>query len=253
MWRVFADYHTHTVHSRGKGTVRDNADAARRHGLEVLGIADHGPANWGHWKLTNPQVFEEIKTEVKREMTENPGLTVLAGVEADIISFAGDLDLPLAMQRSLDQVLAGFHLTVIPKSFEEGLKFTTHRMLAHFSPQIQKKARNNNTKAVVEAVYKNEIDIITHPGLGISIDTAELARACAKTDTALEINVKHGVKPRTLACDIAFIQAAAREGVKFAIGSDAHSPDRVGKLEAGVRAAQQAGLRAEQIINVREE
>jgi putative hydrolase len=247
MWRIFADYHTHTVHSGGSGTVRDNAAAARKMGLEVLGIADHGPANWGHLKLTNFQVFEEMITEVKRAMEEIPGIRVLAGVEANIISFDGELDLPLEMQRSLEQVLAGFHLTVFPKTFEDGLEFLRARTLGFLSPRIQKKARNHNTKALVEAVYKNNIDIITHPGLNIDIDTAELARACAKTDTVLEINAKHGVKL------IPFIQTAAREGVKFAIGSDAHSPDQIGQLEAGVRAAQEAGLRVEQIINVREE
>jgi putative hydrolase len=111
--------------------------------------------------------------------------------------------------------------------------------------RCQRIARNENTKAVVEAVYRNSIDIITHPGLHISIDTPELARACVKTDTALEINVKHGVK------SIAFIKAAAHEGVKFAIGSDAHRPDRVGRLEAGVKAAETAGLKPDQIINIK--
>ena len=115
---------------------------------------------------------------------------------------------------------------------------------ASLSPEERIKSQSRRAKAIVEAVYKNDIDIITHPGLQVSIDTVELAKACAKTDTALEINVKHGVK------SVGFIQAAAHEGVKFAIGSDAHSPDRIGKLEAGVRAAQEAGLRAEQIINV---
>jgi putative hydrolase len=247
MWRVFADYHTHTKYSRGAGTILDNAREAKRRGLEIIGIADHGPANWGHWAMSELKVFERIIAEARNVEKEISGLSVLAGCEANIISFEGELDVPREMQRKLDQVLAGFHPTIIPKRIHDGVKFITGRALGLVSLKLRRRARNDNTKAVVAAVYNNEIDIITHPGWNISIDTPELARACVKTDTALEINAKHGVK------SVSFIRAAARQGVQFAIGSDAHRPDRVGRVENGVRAAFTAGLEPDQLINVREE
>jgi putative hydrolase len=245
MWRVFADYHTHTKYSHGTGTILDNAKAAKEKGLEVLGIADHGPANWGHIGSTNLAVFDKIIAETKKIQQEISGLTILAGTEANIISYEGDLDIPLALQKKLDQVLAGFHLTIRPKTFQDGAKFITQRVMGHLSPSQQQVARTENTKAIVAAVHRNNIDIITHPGLKISIDTPELARACVKNNTALEINTLHGVK------SIAFIKTAAHEGVKFAIGSDAHQPERVGALGPGVKAAQQAGLKPAQVINVK--
>jgi putative hydrolase len=245
MWKVTADYHTHTKYSLAKGgTIYDNARAARQAGLETVGIADHGPANWGHFNLTNLTTFEQIMVETKAVEAALPALKVLAGVEANIISYDGDLDIPHDLQRKLDQVLAGFHLTIFPKQLGDGIKYCGRLALGKLSPVWRRKARNDNTKAVVEAVYRNQIDIITHPGLKISIDTPELARACARTDTALEINSKHGAET------VAFIKAAAPEGVRFAIGSDAHEPRQVGRLQAGIRAAQAAGLPAEQIINV---
>lgn len=244
-WRIFADYHTHTVYSHGSGTILENAKAAREKGLETLGIADHGPANWGHVGTTSLQVFDQIIAEVKTVQAEFDGLKILAGTEANLVSYQGELDVPLELQRKLDQVLAGFHVTIRPKSLEDGVKFLSQWTLGKLSKQLKMKARNDNTKAIVAAVYNNDIDIITHPGLNISIDTPELARACVKTDTALEINAKHGVK------SIGFIQAAAHQGVKFAIGSDAHEPENVGRLEPGVKSAQLAGLNPEQIINVR--
>jgi putative hydrolase len=244
MWKVIADYHTHTKYSFAAGSIEDNARVAWKAGLETLGIADHGPANWGHLGLTNLTTFEKIMVETKEVEQALPELKILAGVEANIISYDGDLDIPLTLQRRLDQVLAGFHLTIFPKQPSEGVKYATQLALGAMSPRWRRKARNDNTKAVVEAVYHNEIDIITHPGLGISIDTPELARACVKTNTALEINSKHG------AGTVAFIKAAAHEGVLFAIGSDAHQPRQVGQLEPGIRAAQAAGLHADQIINV---
>jgi putative hydrolase len=245
MWRVFADYHTHTQYSHGEGTIMDNARAAQEQGLTELGIADHGPANWGHIATTGLEAFDQIMAETKQVEAELSGLKILSGTEANLISYEGELDIPLQLQRKLDQVLAGFHVTVWPKTLGEGVKFATQWTLGKISPREHQRARNDNTKAMVAAVYNNEIDIITHPGLNISIDTPELARACVKRDTALEINARHGVK------SIAFIQAAAKEGVKFAIGSDAHQPDKVGRLEAGVKAAQEAGLRPDQVLNVR--
>lgn len=247
MWRVFADYHTHTKYSQGAGTILDNARAAKKQGLEIVGIADHGPANWGHWARTELKLFDRIMAEARNVEKEISGLKVLAGCEANIVSFQGELDLPRELQRKLDQVLAGFHTAVIPKKVHEGVQFFMGRTLGLFSPKLKRQARNDNTKAMVAAVYNNDIDIITHPGLKISIDTPELARACAKTGTALEINAKHGVK------SVAFIKAAAHEGVQFAIGSDAHSPGKVGRVENGVKAARAAGLEPDQIINVREE
>lgn len=246
MWRVYADYHTHTRYSRGNGSIRDNARAAKARGLEILGISDHAPANWGHLKTTDLKDFQRIMAETRQAQKEFSGLRILAGTEADIISYSGELDIPLKLQRKLDQVLAGFHTTIIPKSLAEGFHFTCCRVLGLLSPSLKRKARTENTKAIVAAVYTNEIDIITHPELHISIDTPELARACVKRGTALEINARHGIK------SVAFVQAAAKEGVKFAIGSDAHDPRQVGRLEAGVKAAQLAGLTPEQVINVKD-
>jgi putative hydrolase len=244
MWRATADFHTHTKYSSHGGSIRENALAAKEAGLEVLGIADHGPANWGHFIWTDASIFDRILCESREVEREISGIKILAGVEADVVSYDGELDISPEMQRKLDQVLAGFHLSVVPKHLWEGVRFAVYRAMGDLSPQWRRKARNENTKAMVEAVYKNEIDIITHPGLQISIDTPELARACAKNETALEINSKHGAET------VGFIKAAAAEGVKFAIGSDAHRPADVGRLLPGIRAAQMAGLKAEQIINV---
>ncbi|HOP74292.1 MAG TPA: PHP domain-containing protein [Bacillota bacterium] len=247
MWRAFADYHTHTKYSRVGGTIKENALKAKEAGLEEVGIADHGPANWGHWGCTSLEDFDQIIAETRLVEAELDGIKVLAGVEANIVGYDGSLDIPGEIQRKLDKVLAGFHVTVKPRSLEEGVRFMTGRLLAPVSDRIYRKVRNENTKAIVEAVYNNKIDVITHPGLKISIDTYELAKACVKRGTALEINSKHGIE------SVEFVKAAAREGACFVIGSDAHSPDRVGDLEPGLRAAKLAGLTVDQLLNVREE
>ncbi len=246
MWQAFADYHTHTRYSGGTGRLLDNVVAAQKAGLEIIGIAEHGPANFGHGRRTTLQNFRELLAEVGQLRAGTSLIKILAGVEANIINYEGELDLPQEVLQSLDQVLVGFHLAVVPQRFREGIQFLSERALSNVSFRIRQQARENNTRAIVKAVYRNRIDIITHPGLHVAIDTVELARACAQKGTALEINAKHGAE------SVEFIRTAAREGVKFVIGSDAHSPEMVGQLEAGIAAAQKAGLEIEQVLNVRE-
>ncbi len=241
--RVFADLHTHTVLSHGTGTVAENARSARARGLSAVGIADHGPANWFGVGVEDLRVFGRLIQEVRACRRRFDGLSVLAGTEANIVSYDGQLDVPLPVQKRLDQVLAGVHTQIIPKSLGDGWRFVSAALLARLGRSLRRRARIANTKAVIEAMVRNRINIITHPGLKVAIDTAELARASARMGVALEINARHGVK------SLDFVRAAARAGAVFAIGSDAHRPDEVGRLAPGIRVAERAGLGANQIIN----
>jgi putative hydrolase len=89
------------------------------------------------------------------------------------------------------------------------------------------------------------VDIVTHPGLSLDIDTKALAEACAQKGVALEINTSH------LKSGPDFLRVAKDTGVRFAICSDAHSPERVGDLALGVRRVQEAGVPPWQIVNAR--
>lgn len=240
--KLFADYHTHTVHSHGKGTIRENALAAKEKGLSALGIADHGPASIG-LGVKGEKGFAKIKEEIAALNRENSGVNVLFSVEANVIGVNGTIDVPKKLQRSMDMVLAGLHPLVWPASLRDGFDLFVQNRLARLSGRFRRRARLTNTKAIVEAVYKNDIDIVTHPGLKLDIDTAELARACAKRDTAMEINAGHGYMT------VEYVKIAMREGAKFAIGSDAHQPADVGRLEPGIAVAEKAGVPAERIIN----
>lgn len=242
--RAFADYHTHTIYSHGLGTVRQNAQAAHRQGLTQVGIADHGPATaWG-LGVDSLETFREIRREVDECSRTYDDLEVLLGCEANIIDYEGHLDVPMRVQKELDIVLAGFHRLIRPRSLVEGFDFLVSEALAGRSEAVRRRARTQNTKAVVEALYRNDIDILTHPGLNIDIDTFELARAAQKTDTCLEINCHHAEDL------LEFVKIASRGGARFSIDTDAHSPDNVGRLDDGVRVAEQAGLGPEQLLNV---
>lgn len=241
--RIIADYHTHTVLSHGRGTVAENARSAKARGLLAVGIADHGPANWFGVGVRNLAVYDRLLAEVAEARRRFAGLEILAGAEANIIGYDGELDVPPAVQRKLDQVLVGFHTQIVPRSWRVGWRFVSGSLLAGLSRSMRRRARTANTKALVEAMARNRVDIITHPGLKVDIDTTELARAAARRGVALEINARHGVR------SLSFVRAAARAGALFALGSDAHTPAAVGRLAPALRVAELARLGPGQIIN----
>ncbi|MCL4424815.1 MAG: PHP domain-containing protein [Firmicutes bacterium] len=248
MWQPFADLHTHTLYSHGQGTVQDNIRAAQKRGLRIIGISDHGPRMLFGLGVNRPETLLHIKEETRRLAGEFPGISILTGVEANVIGTDGRLDVPSSVLRQLDYVMAGLHLEIIPASLGDGRKIILDNALgARLSHRVARRARVENTKALVEAIHKNDIDIITHPGLQLSIDTWELARAAAVRGTALEINAGH--RQMTLE----FVLLAHRAGARFVLGSDAHRPDRVGRLDYAVEVARKAGLSARDIINVAEE
>jgi putative hydrolase len=240
--KIIADLHTHTTYSHGKGTVLDNVTTALALGLKAVGITDHGPRS-APWVRASVADFQAMFREVRALDRRAVGLRVLAGAECNITSMKGDLDVPLGIRRQLDIVLAGLHPGIMPKSGRDWLALTGRNWAAKLNPGWGRRARTANTKAVVEAVLRNQVDVITHPGYHLDIDTVELARACAHRHTALEINARHHEMT------VEYVKLAAREGVKFVIGSDAHNPGAVGNLAHGVAVAKAAGLTEKQVLN----
>lgn len=239
---LFADYHTHSRFSHGKGTVEENVLAAWAKGLKEVAITDHGPAA-APWVGTPLKLLRRLRLETDRCNRLYPDIIALSGAEANLVSADGDIDVPRSAYLELDLLLVGLHPQVIPKSLDDGWTLFGQNLLGRWSRRLRRKARVENTKAMVEAVYRHPIDIVTHAGHKIDIDTAELARACADRGTALEINASHGcLTPE-------YCRLAAQQGVNFVINSDAHRPEDVGRFEAGIAVAEQAGLPPERIVN----
>lgn len=244
-FEIFADYHTHTVYSHGKGTIEDNLLAAREKGLSEVAITDHGPSALGIG-IREVKTLEVIKARTTHYNRLFADIRVLAGVEANVITTDGRLDLPKEALKDLDLRVAGLHWQIIPASAADGFDLVLNNLvLAKLSRRMRRRARRVNTKAIVEAINRYDLDIISHPGLKMDVDTHELARAAARRGTALEISAGHPYMT------IDFIRIGLKEGVKFSIDSDAHRPANVGRLESGVRLAERAGVTAADLINAR--
>ena len=103
-----------------------------------------------------------------------------------------------------------------------------------------------NTEMTIGAIKNNNIKIITHPGDKGPFDMELIAKACAKYDVLMEINSKH------LHLTEEEIRIAAKEDVKFIIGSDAHTPQAVGTYQGSLERAIAAGLEPSRIVNIAE-
>ncbi len=230
--QILSDIHTHTTYSHGKGTIRENVLAAIDKGLKEVAICDHGIAHM-FFNIKNLREYLQAINEIKEEFKDK--IKVLSGVELNIVSLDGEVDLPFEFCRSFDILLLGYHKMV---------KYKDIRSFLHFMFKINtKKAVRQNTQAYINAIEKYEIDVITHLGYGLKVDKAEIAKAAAKHNTALEINSKHNEFSKS------DLMECAKTGVKFALGSDAHSTDRIGCIENSVLKAQDAGITDEIIIH----
>ncbi|WP_066633407.1 PHP domain-containing protein [Desulfolucanica intricata] len=241
--KLFADYHTHTKYSDGHGTISENVQAALNKGLHEVAITDHGPRNIGTG-IKNIDALEEILTEVARVNDLDPGIKVLAGIEACVVSSAGDLEISQDVIEKLDLLIVGLHPYFFPEQLKDIWHFVLPNHLGRFNRRARERVKNTNTKALVEAVNNCPVDIVSHPNLMMPVELDELARACTSNDTAMEINTGHKYSKEEI------VQAALKAGTRLVINSDAHSPERVGDLDSGLALVKQMGFPPEQVINL---
>lgn len=230
---ITCDIHTHTRHSHGTGSVEDNVRAAMARGLSGIAISDHGFSHLFYGVRDIDKYLKDIN-EAKQKFRGQ--IDVFSNVELNIISLDGELDIPAGYEKEFDMLMFSYH----KMSGYKGIKSKLDFMLPKRHDQH---TTDKFTDAYIAAVNRYDVDVITHPGYGVPLDKVRLAKAAAAADTALEINAKH---PEFT---VAELIECAQTGVKFAIGSDAHSPERVGDFRAAIDKAEQAGITAGQIIN----
>lgn len=240
--KLFADYHTHTTYSDGRGTIQENVYAARKRGLKELAITDHGPNNIGTG-VRRAETYIKIKEDIRKINHQWEDINVLVGSEADIISVDGKIDIPSHIINELDLLLVGLHPFVLPDTINDGVEYVLNNQVGLWSKSIKEKVRNTNTKALIQATENYDVDFITHPNLKMPVDLPELAQACIEKEVALEINTGHQYDKSEI------IEETASYGVKYIVNSDAHFPDTVGKIESGLELLEHYAIPVENIVN----
>jgi putative hydrolase len=243
-YRLLYDWHTHTTFSHGTGSVADNVRTAARLGLRGVGITDHGP---GHvfFGLKRSR-FAKLRGEIEAMKTQNPGLEIFMGVEANIMGASGDLDLSPSEAALFDYVIAGYHYGAFRGNALALSLLHAENMISDAFGLSSRRLLVKNTEMVEKALHTNDIKILTHPGDKGPVDILAVARACAETDTLFEINARH----KSLTAEGLRLAASVADA-RFAVSSDAHSPEAVGNVPRAIALIAEAGLDAERVVNLR--
>ena len=176
----------------------------------------------------DPARLNKQSREIDRINTQLRGLTILKGIEVDILK-DGSLDLPDASLAKLDIVVAAVH------SFFD-------------------LPREAQTDRVIKAIGNPHVSIIAHPTGRLigqrepyEIDMERVIAAAHAMGCHLEINAQ----PERLDLSDLHIRAAKQAGVRLAISTDAHSTDLFQYIRFGVDQARRGWLTADDVINTK--
>ncbi len=221
--RYQVDTHTHTLaSSHAYSTIHDYIAEAKRKGIVLFATTDHGPD-----MADAPHAWHFINSRVIPRMVD--GVGILRGIEANIKDEFGEIDCNEKMLNELDIVLAGFHEQV-------------------FAP----KDRDTNTRAMINAMKKGLVHVITHPGNPkFPVDIHAIAEAAAKYNVALEINNSSFLHSRggsDVNCT-AIAKAVRDAGGWVSMGSDSHIAYSLGDLEMSQAILDDVDFPADRVLN----
>jgi histidinol phosphatase-like PHP family hydrolase len=239
------DAHTHTTYSDGKNSVLDNARQAEAAGLEAVAITDHifGPVDW------LPGYLAEIEVAGRQVAP-----LVIAGGEAVIAGPSGELSVQTRDVADLSLVLADLGGST------EGV--------GRDSPLTLEELVRTVVDCYVNACEHPYLDALAHPfNLGrfeARLSPEDLPRRAL--ETVAEVMVRHDVAFEVMNqmswwfpdltvpefsqqyYDLVLVFRDA--GVKFLVGSDAHSCGAVGALTWSDRLLRAAQIPRNQIVNL---
>lgn len=218
------DTHCHTIASgHAYSTLLEIAKEANNKGLEMIGITDHGPKMPG-----GPHVFHIANQRVYPDKI--CGVEILKGVEANIVDYDGNIDIPEWILKRLDLVIAGLHDACIEPS-----------------------DAGNNTRAFKRVMHNQYVDIIAHPGNpAFPIDSEALVLEAKKTNTLIEINNSSlGVSRQgSLENCIKIAKLCKKHKVNVIVGSDSHIALDVGRFDKVVEIFKSIDMPKELIMNI---
>ena len=221
------DLHMHTTVTDGRDDLNAMAAAAHRLGHSYIAITDHSKALAMANGLDETRALDHA-ARVRALNGRFDGLTILAGIECDILG-DGRLDLADDCLAQLDIVVASVH--------------------SHFSQD-----ENQMTERILKALECPWIDVLGHPTGrlllkrdAVKIDFERVTSAAAQHGVALEIN---GQVDR-LDLNDAHARLAHERGVHLVISTDAHSTTALGNLRWGVQVARRSWLSPEAVLNTR--
>lgn len=237
---IWGDYHTHTIYTHGLGKVEDNVKSAIKKGLKQVAITEHSFSHLAYG--INRKEYNLLRVDIEKMRTRYGNkIDVLCGLESNIISHDGTIDLPEEDRDLVDILVVGYHKSFKCKNFASFFKF----WFPNFFKCKSKKLIERNTQAYINALNRYEIDILAHLNSnGCKVDPVKIAKVAKEKGTYIELNGKR----------IDFTDKEIKEmittGVKFIISSDAHSADNVGLNHYAYALIEKYNIPHEQVVNL---
>ncbi len=233
--RITSNHHTHTYRCKhASGDVPDYVRAARRAGLETLGMSDHTPLPDDFMSSMRMSMTELDAYMALIDASRGPGLTVLKSMECDIHPrYFGFYREELLERRGCDYLVGALHWHRHGGEWLYAGDITTPEEL------------RTHADALIAGIESGLFDFIAHPDhfaagyLRWDADAEACSRSIAQAardrGVLLEINgngfrktpVMEGGRRRPPYPHRRFWEIVAEQGGGALCNSDAHRPDEV--------------------------
>lgn len=219
------DLHIHTnVNPHAYSTLEENIRSAQEKGMRVIAITNHGPAlqdspHW--WSLVNMRVIPEYVGDLR----------VLKGVETNIIDENGNFDINQRIYDVMDIILCGLHTVEAYGDPSDIIK---------------------NTRAVINMIRSQKIDIMVHLGNPqFPLEYELVVQEAVKAGVAIEINnssLKNSRKGSRPNCK-KILELCKKYEVMVSLGTDSHISYDIGEFKEAQLLIEEVGYPVESIIN----
>ena len=222
---IKGDLHMHTTWSDGAQSIEEMAQFASDKGYAYIAITDHSKflrvANG-----LNEKRLREQREEIERVRQLFPALTILAGVEMDILP-DGTLDFEDDFLQELDYVIGAIH-----SSFNQ----TEEEIMTRLFNAMENPYVKHIAHPTGRIIGKRD---------GYKVNMEQLIQKAKETHTILELNAN----PKRFDLNSDWIKLCQEQGVKITINTDAHSKETLEFMKEGVGVARRGWLKKETVVN----
>ncbi|MFH0225973.1 phosphatase [Vibrio furnissii] len=221
--KLAVDTHTHTYASgHAYSTLIENAKAASECGLAMFCTTDHAESMPGaphYWFFSNQRILPRFLE----------GVAIIRGVESNIMSTKGEVDLHPSVDQNLDWVIASFH-----------------------EPVFRPSDKRDHTEALLNVIQSGRVDALGHLGNPhFDFDFDSVIHCAAEHHVAIEINnstLKGHSRVGSVDRCYQIAEVAKAAGAWITTGSDAHFCHDVGNLTLASELLDKVGIAPEKVI-----
>ena len=219
---IIGDMHTHTLAStHAYSTITENCKSAAEKGIKIIAMTDH----WGEMP-DSPHIwhFDNLRV-LPRHIC---GVTVLRGVETNILNNEGELDMPRKTLENLEWVVASMHRQV-------------------YEPSTVR----NHTMAYLKAAEDPIVDVIGHCTTAMfPIDFEKCIKKFKECGKLVEINESSILyKKGSYENSYEVLKLCKKYEVPVVFDSDAHYCELIGVVDTAKKIASEVGFPERLVIN----